>query len=95
MSSRAQRVTNLNILATAMRADLSAIRAAGIGNVRSVQSGGFAVAGAATINAVVVAKSSIKSVSKGADVFQFSAVLTNTTTVTADGPCEWVLTEYY
>ena len=114
------------------------------GGVKSVQSGVFGAAGAATITAVVVAKSVIFSKSKGSagtvaatgnigltpsshnlggksgsstgytttgdaptysgtlsggttdlTTKQYSVVLTNSTTVTADGPCEYQVVEYY
>ena len=115
------------------------------GGVKSVQSGVFGAAGAATITAVVVEKSVVFSKSKGSagtvaatgnigltpsgsgsphhsnttnltsqtsgswptysgslsggttdlTTKQYSVVLTNSTTVTADGPCEYQVVEYY
>lgn len=61
-------------------------------DVQVIQSGGTNSASASGLTA---AAASISGGTTNLTVKQYSAVITNATTVTADGPCEWQVVEYY
>lgn len=96
----AARMAALEALATRLPASrVALLDALGVGvPALRVQRGVFVAAGSVTIPAVDPAKAFVLSVSKGSNNLatrEYSAVLANATTVTADGPCEWQLVEGY
>lgn len=61
-------------------------------SVQVIQSGGVSSASNSGLTATAA---SISGGTTNLTVKQYSAVITNATTVTADGPCEWQVVEYY
>ena len=65
------------------------------GGAQAGSYGGSADSGQLYLTAITLPSLTVPGVVSAVTAKQFSAKLTNSTTITVDGPCEWQVVEYY